>query len=74
MKARPERSSAEGVFLACGRYTRYIGEFDRGDTVRVLDTDGREFGARGITSYSSIDLTRLAPDIHSTTSGVVAWV
>ena len=34
------------------------GEFDRGDTVRVLDERGREL-ARGITSHSSADLTRL---------------
>lgn len=34
------------------------GEFDRGDTVRVLDEEGREL-ARGITSYSCTDLTRL---------------
>ncbi|HUG33272.1 MAG TPA: PUA domain-containing protein, partial [Anaerolineales bacterium] len=35
------------------------GEFDRGDTVRVLDEGGREF-ARGLAAYSSIDLDRLS--------------
>lgn len=34
------------------------GDFDRGDTVRVLDPSGREL-ARGISTYSSADLARL---------------
>lgn len=34
------------------------GDFDRGDTVRILDESGREL-ARGITTYSSADLARL---------------
>jgi len=46
-----------GSLLPIG-VTQVSGEFDRGDTVRVLDPNGREL-ARGITSYSSADLTRL---------------
>jgi glutamate 5-kinase len=38
--------------------TQLAGEFDRGETVRVLDEEGHEL-ARGITSYSSADLERL---------------
>jgi glutamate 5-kinase len=34
------------------------GEFDRGDTVRVLDEGGREL-ARGLVAYSNLDLDRL---------------
>ncbi|MBK9926646.1 MAG: glutamate 5-kinase [Anaerolineales bacterium] len=46
-----------GSLLPIG-VTQVSGEFDRGDTVRVTDENGREL-ARGITSYSSADLTRL---------------
>jgi glutamate 5-kinase len=46
-----------GSLLPIG-VTQVSGEFDRGDTVRVLDERDREL-ARGITSYSSADLTRL---------------
>lgn len=46
-----------GSLLPIG-VTQIAGEFDRGDTVRVLDPGGREL-ARGITSYSSADLARL---------------
>jgi len=46
-----------GSLLPIG-VTQVSGEFDRGDTVRVLDPNGREL-ARGITSYSSADLARL---------------
>jgi glutamate 5-kinase len=46
-----------GSLLPIG-VTQVSGEFDRGDMVRVLDEGGREL-ARGITSYSSADLTRL---------------
>ena len=46
-----------GSLLPIGM-TQVSGEFDRGDTVRVLDPNGREL-ARGIASYSSADLTRL---------------
>ena len=46
-----------GSLLPVG-VTQVSGEFDRGDMVRVLDERGREL-ARGITSYSSADLTRL---------------
>jgi len=34
------------------------GRFDRGDTIRVLDEDGREV-ARGLTAYSSEDAKRI---------------
>lgn len=46
-----------GSLLPVG-VTHIGGHFDRGDTVRVIDETGREL-ARGITSYSSADLTRL---------------
>jgi glutamate 5-kinase len=46
-----------GSLLPIG-VTQVSDDFDRGDTVRVLDENGREL-ARGITSYSSADLTRL---------------
>ena len=38
--------------------TQITGDFDRSDTVRVLDPSGREL-ARGISNYSSADLARL---------------
>ena len=34
------------------------GDFERGDTVRVLDSSGREI-ARGMVNYRAADLTRL---------------
>ncbi len=46
-----------GSLLPIG-ITQVSGEFDRGDTVRILDESGREL-ARGITTYSSADLARL---------------
>src|SRR5512138_1008967 len=46
-----------GSLLPIG-VTQVSGEFDRGDTIRVLNESGREL-ARGITSYSSSDLVRL---------------
>jgi len=46
-----------GSLLPIG-ITQVSGEFDRGDTVRVLDESGREL-ARGISNYSSADLARL---------------
>ena len=46
-----------GSLLPIG-VTQVSGEFDRGDTVRILELNGHEV-ARGITSYSSADLTRL---------------
>ena len=46
-----------GSLLPIG-ITQLSGEFDRGDTVRILDESGREL-ARGISNYSSADLTRL---------------
>jgi glutamate 5-kinase len=46
-----------GSLLPVG-VTQTGGDFDRGDTVRVVDETGREV-ARGITSYSSADLARL---------------
>lgn len=38
--------------------TRLEGDFDRGDTVRVLDAAAREL-ARGLVNYASADLARL---------------
>ncbi|MCL4270082.1 MAG: glutamate 5-kinase [Anaerolineales bacterium] len=46
-----------GSLLPIGM-TRINGDFDRGDTVRILDESGREL-ARGISTYSSADLARL---------------
>lgn len=46
-----------GSLLPVG-VTQISGDFDRGDTVRVLDSSGREL-ARGISTYSSADLARL---------------
>lgn len=46
-----------GSLLPIGM-TQITGDFDRGDTVRILDESGREF-ARGISTYSSADLARL---------------
>lgn len=46
-----------GSLLPIG-ITQVSGEFDRGDTVRVLDESGREL-ARGISNYSSADLAHL---------------
>ncbi len=46
-----------GSLLPIG-ITQVSGEFDRGDTVRILDESGREL-ARGISTYSSADLARL---------------
>jgi glutamate 5-kinase len=46
-----------GSLLPVG-VTSVSGEFDRGDTVRVLDDSKREL-ARGLTAYSSADLARI---------------
>jgi glutamate 5-kinase len=46
-----------GSLLPVG-VTLVSGEFDRGDTVRVLDEGGREL-ACGLAAYSSLDLDRL---------------
>jgi len=46
-----------GSLLPVG-VTLVSGEFDRGDTVRVLDEGGREL-ACGLAAYSSLDLGRL---------------
>ena len=46
-----------GSLLPVG-VTEVSGDFDRGDTVRVLDDSGHEL-ARGLTAYSSADLARL---------------
>jgi len=46
-----------GSLLPIG-ITQVSGDFDRGDTVRILDENGREL-ARGITAYSEADLARL---------------
>jgi glutamate 5-kinase len=46
-----------GSLLPVG-VTQVSGEFERGDTVRVIDVNGREL-ARGLSAYSSIDLARL---------------
>lgn len=46
-----------GSLLPIGM-TKINGDFDRGDTVRILDESGREL-ARGISTYSSADLARL---------------
>jgi glutamate 5-kinase len=48
---------AGGSLLPIGVST-VTGEFDRGDTVRILDAEGREV-ARGISNYGSADLARL---------------
>jgi glutamate 5-kinase len=37
---------------------RASGEFDRGDTVRVLDPDGKEI-ARGLANYNAADINRI---------------
>ncbi|MBN1873589.1 MAG: glutamate 5-kinase [Anaerolineae bacterium] len=54
------------------------GEFDRGDTVSIIETNGLEF-ARGIARYPSQDMDRIKghhsdaiPDILGYTYGVVA--
>jgi glutamate 5-kinase len=46
-----------GSLLPVG-VTAVEGTFDRGDTIRVADTDGREI-ARGIVNYGSSDLARI---------------
>ena len=46
-----------GSLLPVG-VTQISGDFDRGDTVRVLDESGRELG-RGLTAYSSGDVSQL---------------
>jgi glutamate 5-kinase len=46
-----------GSLLPVG-ITQVSGEFERGDTVRVVDVNGREL-ARGLSAYSSTDLARL---------------
>jgi glutamate 5-kinase len=39
--------------------TSVSGEFDRGDTISVLNTDGSEL-ARGLTSYQASEMTKIA--------------
>ena len=46
-----------GSLLPVG-VSRVEGAFERGDTVRVLDADGREL-ARGLVNYASSDLMRI---------------
>ena len=46
-----------GSLLPIG-ITQVSGDFDRGDTVRILNESGNEL-ARGITAYSEADLARL---------------
>src|SRR5512145_1003018 len=46
-----------GSLLPVG-VTQVSGEFERGDTVRVVDEKGREL-ARGLSAYTSLDLARL---------------
>ena len=46
-----------GSLLPIG-ITQVSGDFDRGDTVRILNENGNEL-ARGITAYSESDLARL---------------
>jgi glutamate 5-kinase len=46
-----------GSLLPVGM-TQVEGEFKRGDTVRVVESSGKEI-ARGLTNYASIDLTKI---------------
>jgi glutamate 5-kinase len=46
-----------GSLLPIG-VSKVTGVFERGDTVRVLDANGREI-ARGISSYTSADMARI---------------
>jgi glutamate 5-kinase len=52
------RALARGGSLLPAGITRVIGEFERGDTVRILAPDGRAL-AVGLTNYASGDLVRL---------------
>jgi glutamate 5-kinase len=47
-----------GSLLPVGM-VRVEGEFQRGDTVRVLEPSGKEI-ARGLTNYSAIDLGKIS--------------
>lgn len=56
-KGAADAVSRGGSLLPIG-ITQVSGEFDRSDTVRILNEGGREL-ARGISNYSSADLARL---------------
>ena len=53
-----ERAMRKGGSLLSAGITRVEGDFDRGETIKVLDEKHKEF-ARGIANYTSRDLGRL---------------
>jgi glutamate 5-kinase len=48
------------------------GRFDRGDTVRVVDGEGREIG-RGIVAYSDADAARIVGRRSSDIEGILGF-
>ncbi len=52
------RALAHGGSLLPAGLVQVTGDFERGDTVRVLGPDGRAIAA-GLTSYSSLDLAQI---------------
>jgi glutamate 5-kinase len=53
------RALLSGSSLLPVGVTSVSGEFDRGDTISVLNTDGSEL-ARGLTSYQASEMTKIA--------------
>jgi glutamate 5-kinase len=50
-----------------------VGEFERGEAVAVLDTDGREL-ARGLINYGASDARRIARRPSSEIESLLGWV
>ncbi|HWQ84097.1 MAG TPA: glutamate 5-kinase, partial [Anaerolineales bacterium] len=59
LDAGAERALRRGGSLLPVGVTRVSGAFERGDTVRLVDPQGREI-ARGLANYSAEDLARIA--------------
>jgi glutamate 5-kinase len=57
--AGAQQALGKGSSLLPVGVKRLSGEFDCGDTVRVVDSSGREI-ARGLVNYSATDLARIA--------------
>jgi len=62
----------KGKSLLPSGVTRAEGRFERGASVRICCTDGKEF-ARGLSDYSSAEITRLAGRKSSEIEGILGY-
>jgi glutamate 5-kinase len=63
---------AKGGSLLPAGIVRVSGDFERGDTVRVLDSDARQI-AVGLSSYASSDLARLCGKQSSEIEAILGY-